>query len=257
MSRHALATIKMIYLLVFMSGVSVAQAIEIDARVNWAQKVELRIPVTGIITTLKVEAGQLVKRKDLLIALDDRVFKANVRQQQADVKLRKLNLEEAKRELDRMQQLYDRTMLSEHDLQMAKNHVTEAESAWINAKSGLTRARVALDHSQLRAPFDAIVLKKNAELGQAVVVGEGQPSLLTLAASNRRVAVATVASDTLTSYEIGKQVDITAGSKSIPGKITGVNLLTAKNNNQVELIVEFTVSDTSIMPGSGVKINIP
>jgi RND family efflux transporter MFP subunit len=57
------------------------------------------------------------------------------------------------------------------DLAMRKPHLALAEQAVIAARSALSSARLNIDRTRLTAPFNAIVVNKNIDLGQ--VVGPG------------------------------------------------------------------------------------
>ena len=239
--------------LLLLGSSSTAWAESILARVDWAHKVELRIPVTGIITRVNVETGQLVKKGRILVQLDQRAFRANLRHWQAEVSAKKSAYEEARRELERYQSLYDRTMLSDHELQLAKNQLAEANAAFIKARAGLTQARVALDNSTLRAPFNAIVLKKTAELGQAVVIGERQSPLLTLASSETRKAIASVNSARASAFTMGDAVEVRAGTAVMPGRIVAMHMPDSAID-RIDIIARFEVGKNQIMPGAEVTI---
>ena len=58
--------------------------------------------------------------------------------------------------------MYDRSMLSDHDLQIAKNNFTAAQSNHLQALASLTKAKLNLEYSAVRAPFNAIVINSLA-----------------------------------------------------------------------------------------------
>ena len=142
-------------------NINIAQAEEqVDAVVDWAQRVDLTIPVSGVVTKVSVNTGQIVKKGQVLVELDARVFNASLRQASANVKSLAATYAEIKRELARAQELYDRTVLSDHELQVAKNNEIKAKSDLEIAKSDSVKAQVNLEYSSLVAPFDSIILKE-------------------------------------------------------------------------------------------------
>ncbi|MGD8926538.1 MAG: biotin/lipoyl-binding protein, partial [Thioalkalispiraceae bacterium] len=101
------------------SPVSWAQ--EYDATLHWYQKTELGTVVSGIVKNVYVNVGDIVKKGDKLLQLDDSVSKAHVVEYRAKLQSAEEELKEAERERDRALELYDRTVLSQHELQVAKN----------------------------------------------------------------------------------------------------------------------------------------
>ena len=75
-----------------------------------------------------------------MLLLNQPVFRARLKEAHATLKHQKEVYAEAVRELERAQEMYDRTMLSEHDLQMAKNNKVKARAAQGKAESELAIA---------------------------------------------------------------------------------------------------------------------
>jgi len=147
----------------------IVKAEEFAATLQWSKRVELSTPVSGVVQKVFAAPGVIVAKGEVLVQLDSRSY-------QADLKFAKANLanadaisQEAKRELYRQNDLYERTLLSEHDLQVAKNNFTSAQSRFFQAQSSLTKSKLNLEYSAVRAPFNALVIITSAVLGQFVV----------------------------------------------------------------------------------------
>ena len=143
--------------------------IEIDARLEWSRRVALGTPITGIISNVAVRPGQRVKAGDLLLTLDSRGYQAEVARWEASLKKARLDKEEAEREVERAMDLYDRTLLSDHDRFMAEVDAARALATWQAVKAGLTEARINLERCHLRAPFNGVVVDVSAVTGEARV----------------------------------------------------------------------------------------
>jgi len=248
-SKHLL----MASALFFMLLTTTVHAAEISAKVDWARKVEMRFPISGVVVKVNTDVGNLVKSNELLSSLDARALQAEVDNRRALLMARTSEFEETQRELQRAQELYDRTMLSDHDLQLAKNKLVLDKANKISAQANLVQARVTLEHSQLRAPFNAIVLQKNVEVGQSVIIGENQPFILLLAASENRLAIATITEKDVAHYQIGGKVLVSYNNKQFSGVIVAMNYAASKSN-EIEVKVKFDNGNEFIMPGSTVKI---
>jgi len=98
------------------------KAEEFEAKLAWSKRVELSTPVNGIVHKVFSEPGKIVAKGEVLVQLDPRIFKADLKYAEAKLKNSNEQSLEAKRELVRQLDMYDREMLSEHDLQVAKNN---------------------------------------------------------------------------------------------------------------------------------------
>lgn len=167
---------------------SMAYATDLPGTLAWSQRVELATPLSGVVAELPVVVGQRVKAGDLLLALDSRGLSASRAEAQSNLDNARNQRAEAKRELGRAQELFDRTLLSDHELQKAKINAVAAEAAFSQAKANLTRVRLDIEYTRLLAPFDGLVVGVLVEKG-AVVSNELQAQSLVIMASDKPMRV--------------------------------------------------------------------
>jgi len=163
------------------------------------RKAAVAAKVTGRIVALYVEEGNRVKKDQIIARLEADDVAAQRDQAQANVEVSRQNLEQAKAELadakssfEREKSLLDQefTTKAAFDAAEARNKkaialVSAAEASIRASNAALRGANVALDYTLIRAPFDAIVLTKNADIGDIVTpIG---------AAANAKAAVVTIA----------------------------------------------------------------
>lgn len=203
---------------------ALAEAGEEGATLHWARKVALGTPVSGVIAEVAVQAGDKITKGQVLLHLDDRALRAKVQGLEAEKQRAGDDLAEARRELDRTQELYDRTLLADHDLQLAKNQLTAAEADLATTEAALVQAQWQLEYSAVRAPFDGWVLRRNAEAGQTVVSELQAEPLLEVAAAGAMLAHARVPADELKKLKTGQAVEVTVGANRYPGHIRQVAL---------------------------------
>ena len=142
-----------------------------------AADVELSTRVSGVVEEVLVKPGQSVKKGAILLRLNKVIFQAQV--DEADAESERLRAEEAdaKRDLDRAQELYSRTVSSTSELDTAKLRYTRAKSALNIATARLTIAKKNLIDAELRAPFNGVVAALPGAPG-VVVAGDCQPRVL-------------------------------------------------------------------------------
>ncbi len=112
---------------------------------------------SGVIKTIHVTEGQTVKKGDLLFEFDDRLINSNLEEAQANVRMASLKASEAKKEVERSVELYERTLLSDYDLQQSRVKYREAQAELAQAKNKLVHVQWDKDYSKVYAPFNARV----------------------------------------------------------------------------------------------------
>lgn len=197
---------------------------EYEATLVWSKRVELSTPVNGLVQKVFAETGKIVAKGDVLVQLDPRAFKADLKYAKAKFKNTNEQSQEAKRELDRQTDMYDRTMLSDHELQVAKNNFTAAQSLYQQAQSSLTKAKLNLEFSAIRAPFNAIVISSSAVKGQVVASEITPPVLVIVAEAKRMLARFYVTADKVNSFAVNQAAKVNVNGQSFQGKVFNIAL---------------------------------
>jgi len=223
-SKYKFTKLLLITTLTILSS-SLAIAEEFEATLDWSKRVELSTPVNGLVQKVFVQPGNFVARGDVLVQLDPRVFKANLKFAKAKLTNTYEESKETERELDRQHDMFDRSMLSEHDLQTAKNHHTAAHSSYLQAQADLTKAKLNLEYSAIRAPFNAVVIHSNTVKGQVVISETVAPPILVVVAEAKRMlarfyVVGTKANEIV----LNQGVKVTVANNSYQGKVKSIAL---------------------------------
>ena len=230
-----------------------------DATLRWSQKTALGTVVSGIVEKVYVDVGDRVNKGKILVQLDASVFKAHVTEYQAKLKSAAEHLKEMERERDRALELYDRTVLSEHDLQMAKNSYIAAKANYEKVRASLTEKEFNLKYSTVRAPFNAIVLARNAQPGQIIATEFEQLPLVVVAAADKMLAQLMVPEEELGKMQKGKSVKITVAENVFTGQIQSVSLeplSDKKVTKKYPVNVEFDVDNNVLRSGLSAKVSI-
>jgi RND family efflux transporter, MFP subunit len=205
-------------------GSGVLQAAEVTGSLQWVRRVELSTPVSGLISQVAVNSGDEVKRGQLLLNLDPRGFNALVKRAEARVQAGKEARDEAQRELERTTEMYERTLLSDHELQLAKIALSDAQANLLAAEADRTLARLELEYSRVSAPFDGVILTRSAEVGQTVVTRLQSVPLLVLAETGRMLARIEIGEQELAALRPGAEVQVKAGGKTFRGMVQRVGM---------------------------------
>lgn len=146
------------------------------------RKASLATKATAQLVWLGVEEGSRVKAGDVLARLESRDLTAAIERAEADVNAAEHRVAEAEAELIDATLKYQRygTLIkgdyvarSDHDAAKARHDTAQAAlrraKADVLAKeAALREERAQLEYTLIRAPFDAVVLTKNADVGDII-----------------------------------------------------------------------------------------
>ena len=120
------------------------------------KKSELGLSASGIVTTLNVNVGDKIKKGDLLLSLNNTQEKNEY--------------ETARKNAEHSAKIYERyAKISEViDKEKMENYLYDKEITSLNAQN----KEIILRKTELRAPYDLVVTKKNIDLGSIVMASQ-------------------------------------------------------------------------------------
>ena len=138
--------------------------------------------ITGTLLEVPIEEGEHVDKDQVLARLDDTAQRAALAQAQAQAQAAQATLgqfsaqlEQARRDLKRQQDMIGRHLTSQQALEDAQTQVAslgaqlEAQRKQIAvANATVKSAQVQLDYCTVRAPFAGVIVAKNAQVGEIV-----------------------------------------------------------------------------------------
>jgi len=246
-----------IFSLLFVFSITSLHAETFDATLVWSKRVELSTPVNGIVEKVFAESGKIAAKGDVLVQLDPREFKADLAYAKASLKNADEKNKESKRELVRQQDMYDRTMLSEHDLQVAKNNSISAQAHYQKERASLTKADLNLEYSAIRAPFNAIIIDVKAVKGQVVASVVTPPTLVTVAEAQRMMAQFNVSAEKVSELVLNQGVTVFVMGNEFKGKIVKISLEPGSSqNNSYVVDAVFDSQDKILRAGLKAKVEL-
>jgi len=126
------------------------------AKLQGRQLVEIRPQVSGIITAIRIREGDMVRKGQTLFVIDQVPYKAAVEVARANVKSAETAVAAKRLTADSKQKLYEKQVVSEYDLQMARSDLASAEAALAQAKAQLTNAANNLSYTEVKSPVDGL-----------------------------------------------------------------------------------------------------
>lgn len=159
-----------------------ASVLQATGYVTARREATVSAQITGTLVQVQIEEGEQVKAGQVLARLDDTAQQAALAQAEAQLQaataLRaqyQAQLEQARRDLLRNQQLVDADAVSRQSAEQAQTQVDSLsaqvaaqEKQQALARAGIEAARVQLGYTVIRAPFAGVIVAKAAQAGEII-----------------------------------------------------------------------------------------
>jgi HlyD family secretion protein len=210
---------------------------------------------TGRISAVYVEAGDHVKRGQVLARIDTSVLEPQVANLQANLDLARAEAELAAAEYHRAVAVGKAGALSAEETERRRSNSVTADAKVKVAAAQLAEAQARLARAEVRAPADGTILTRTVEVGQTVTAGSG--ALFRMEEGNEVELRGDVAEQDLAALKIGQPVAVrlTGSDKAYEGH---VRLLGAVIDPQTRLgMVRVALTpDPNLRPGAFAKAQV-
>lgn len=252
------------------------QILNASGYITARRKATVSAEITGRIVEIFIEEGTVVEKGQIVAQLDDTLAKvdldltkARVRSAEARISEIEADLAEAKRVLTRTEELIKTQIASQAALTKAQARVDTLMSSYERAavdieiaKLEVTRQRETVEKYVIRAPFDGVVVGKNAQPGEMI-------SPVSAGGGFTRTGICTIVD--MDSLEIEVDVNesyigrVFAGQKvlatldsypdwDIPAAVIAVVPTANRDKATVKVRISIGVKDPRILPDMGVKV---
>lgn len=239
------------------------------------RKASVASKATGRLEWLGVMEGSRVKRGEVIARLESRDVAASREQAAANVKVATANLEQAQAELREAEQnlarsrdLASKNFISASALDgavarfdKARAGVRSAEAAVAVARANLKAAEVAFDQTLIRAPFDGVVLTKNANVGDNITpfsnALDTKGAVVTMADMDTLEVEADVAESSLARIKVGQPCEILLDAvpdHRFPGVVHRIVPTVDRAKATVLVKVKFLERDERVLPDMSAKV---
>ncbi len=239
------------------------------------RKAAVASKTTGLLVSLSVEEGSRIKEGQVIARLESDDVLAQRDQASANLNVARFNIEQAQADLNDATLTYhrNRELLSQGYVSQAEYDASEAryiraraavagaEAAVEASSAALQGARVSLEYTLIRAPFDGVVLTKNADIGDIVSTVSGaanaKAGVVTIADMDSIQVEADVSESNLGLVKVGQPCEVQLDA--IPGfRFRGVVHMIVptadRSKASVMIKVRFLDQDKRILPEMSAKV---
>jgi HlyD family secretion protein len=239
------------------------------------RKAAVSSKATGTLEWLGVEEGSVVKQGQLLARLENKDVAATQAQAAANLKVAHDQLAQAQaeekdaiRNMRRAKELISQGIIAQADYdtaelryQRATAAVAGAQASIKAAEAGLTGAKANVSYTEVRAPFNAVVLTKNADVGDIVsplaVQANAKAAVVTLADMGSLEVEADVSEANIGKVKVGQPCEIMLDAlpdSRFRGDLHTIVPTADRSKGSVMVKVRFQDIDKRILPEMSAKV---
>lgn len=127
------------------------------ASIRGRQDIAIMPQVAGTLTKLCVVEGERVRKGQVLFIIDQVPYRASLETAEANVEVAKSSVATAELVYQSKQKLYADSVISDFDLQTAKNSYLSAKAGLAQADAALVIAKNNLNYTEVKSPSDGVV----------------------------------------------------------------------------------------------------
>lgn len=255
------------------------------------RKIVMKAEVPGVIKNLNVEESKHVRKGDLLVELDDQVYRLSyenaeatrlkafsemlVEQRFADVGGgsggdQSGELSDAKKQFEEAGQQYQKGLISREEFERRsrlyekaliesgekKDEVVAAMKGLTQAEISVKKAQLDLEKTKIRAPFSGIIADIQASPGEHVSVGR---ELFTLVNISRIKVHARVLESEIGKMQVGREVDLRFSAypgKVFKGKVSAISPMVNPEYKTCKVFVDVENPEEELKPGMHAEVEI-
>jgi len=231
--------------------------------------------VTGRLVALHVEEGSRVKKGQVIAQLENDDIVASRKQALANLDVSRSGLEQAKAELKDAEASFFReknllekefTTRASYDAAEARYKkagaaVASADAAIRSSAAALRGTEVALEYTYIRAPFDAVVLTKNADIGDIVTplgaAANAKAAVVTIADMSSLQVEADVSESNIEKLRVGQPCEIQLDAfpdARFDGAIHMIVPTADRSKATVMVKIKFIDKDERVLPEMSAKV---
>ena len=152
------------------------QSVVATGKVQPRDEVEIKPQISGIIAELHKEAGQTVRKGEVIATVKVIPEMGQLSSAESRVALAEISLEQTRREADRTAALHDKGFVSDEEAEQSRTKLRQAEEELQNARenleivqNGITNRYKELSNTQIRSTIDGMILDVPIKVGNSVI----------------------------------------------------------------------------------------
>ena len=217
--------------------------------VEQSSTVQLTSQVDADVLEVPVKVGDLVKKGDLLLKLDDRLIQAQLEANREYVDVSNVKIKDQSRQVERYTALEQKSMGTPLELEKSEIALAEARQDLAKAKLTLRQAELDLEHVKYVSPIDGIVLERLVNPGEST---HRDQIVLKLGSLNTVYMTAKITEEKMHSIQVGLDAEVAFPAfpgENFSGKVVKIDPNIDPVTRTFTAYVEIKNTDLRLKPG--------
>ena len=194
----------------------VAPQSEFVGTIFYQEMSDVASEVSGLVEAVQFEEGHRVNHQQILVKLSSDILEKRIRATVATHEQVLADLQEARIDFQRKEKLFKNQSISEQAYDENRFRVKRLEKRTESLQAEVERLELELKKSQIRAPFNGLVVKRHVDRGEWL--SEGDPVAI-IAKDDVVDIIVNLPERLLQEITVGARVKVTVGNKELSGKI--------------------------------------
>lgn len=240
----------------------VAQTVSANGTLNPVVLVSVGTQVSGTVKKLYVDYNAKVTAGQVLLELDDSLYRAQARQSAANVASAHASLDLAQANAARMQALFKQEYVSRQELDQSVQALKSAQAALAQAQAQLEKDNTNLSYGVIRSPVSGTVVDRQVDIGQTVAASFQTPTLFKIAQDLSKMQIdSAFAEADVGVVKAGQPVKFRVDAYPNRGfdgvvKLVRLNPTTTQNVVTYDVVVAVDNPEQILLPGMTAYVNI-
>lgn len=224
--------------------------------------VQVGSQVSGILSKINVDFNDHVTKGMVIAQIDPTFLEASVRDAEASLQRSRAQLNQSKRNYERVKVLMDKNLASPADYDAALTDYESSQASYKQTEAQLERAKINLRYATIKSPIDGVVISRAVDVGQTVAASLSAPTLFTIANDLTKMQVQTSVDEAdIGKVQNGQEVTFTVDAypdQTFKGKVRQVRLSPKVEQNVVNytVIIDVPNEELKLMPGMTATVTI-
>lgn len=202
--------------------------------------------VSGVVTRIHANIGDVVQAGDVIAEIDGAEFRAKVAQNEASLARARAEAELDRVNLERLQAMADREFVSRQQLDAAESALQVSRAQVRLAEANLESARIQLSYTRITAPIAGVVASVATQEGETVAASFAAPTFVNIIDLDRLEVQAYVDETDIGRIREGQEARFSVDSypaEEFQGVVTAIYPKAVIQDNVVNYVVTVRITD--------------